>query len=401
MPSQRLSQPPYETWVCLNGKGDIHAAHCKCMAGLGQVCVHVAALLFKVEAGVKLGYTSTSSTSESCTWNSQLRTQLNVCPVSEISLDILKSGRKISQPCVTSSSTDPLPDIAVLQKLKECCPDGVFFTLIPKLSAEDTDTAEEDGSTTLMPLLTSLGNETIARATDIYSVYAAYKASCSISAIEQLEAQTRGQADVQLWHEHRKGRITGTTFHKIITARDTTSSEALVKAIISGGKDLSHLPSIRWGKDNERRALDEYSKYKKLNHQNFVLNPAGLLVDEEDVFFGVSADGVIECDCCGKGVVEVKCPYKYRNQPVLDAARNADFYLSPTGNLKKSHNYYSQVQFEMFIHKVQYCDFVVLTNRDFCVDKVARNDAFINPNVDKCREFWMNNVAKALASGNK
>ena len=36
---------------------------------LGEVCSHVAALLFKVEACVRLGYTNPACTSMPCEWN--------------------------------------------------------------------------------------------------------------------------------------------------------------------------------------------------------------------------------------------------------------------------------------------------------------------------------------------
>ena len=36
---------------------------------LGEVCCHVAALLFKVEAACKLGLTKVSCTSQRCEWN--------------------------------------------------------------------------------------------------------------------------------------------------------------------------------------------------------------------------------------------------------------------------------------------------------------------------------------------
>ena len=41
-------------WVLIeNGTGDVITAHCDCVAGLGETCTHVAALLFKTEAVVR------------------------------------------------------------------------------------------------------------------------------------------------------------------------------------------------------------------------------------------------------------------------------------------------------------------------------------------------------------
>ena len=45
---------------------------------LGETCSHVAALLFKVEAYVRLGYTSVSCTSKPCTWNQTFSKKVHV-----------------------------------------------------------------------------------------------------------------------------------------------------------------------------------------------------------------------------------------------------------------------------------------------------------------------------------
>ena len=65
IPSQRLNDKPHQAWVCLQKKdASVYCAHCTCMAGLGDVCSHITAILFKVEAAVKLGLTQSSCTSE-------------------------------------------------------------------------------------------------------------------------------------------------------------------------------------------------------------------------------------------------------------------------------------------------------------------------------------------------
>lgn len=46
---------------------------------LGETCSHIAAALFKVEIGVRLGLTSLSSTSEACKWNRTFRKKVRAC----------------------------------------------------------------------------------------------------------------------------------------------------------------------------------------------------------------------------------------------------------------------------------------------------------------------------------
>ena len=52
--SQRLSEAPLSPWIIIQPDGKVLAAHCNCMAGLGESCTHVAALLFSIEATVKV-----------------------------------------------------------------------------------------------------------------------------------------------------------------------------------------------------------------------------------------------------------------------------------------------------------------------------------------------------------
>ena len=51
--SQMVSAQPAQPWVTAEPKGTILAVHCTCMAGLGEVCSHVAVLLLTLEAHTK------------------------------------------------------------------------------------------------------------------------------------------------------------------------------------------------------------------------------------------------------------------------------------------------------------------------------------------------------------
>ncbi|XP_041378713.1 uncharacterized protein LOC121390961 [Gigantopelta aegis] len=54
MHSQRMTAKPLNPWIIAEKGGRVLAAHCDCMAGLGEVCTHVAALLFAIEATIKI-----------------------------------------------------------------------------------------------------------------------------------------------------------------------------------------------------------------------------------------------------------------------------------------------------------------------------------------------------------
>ena len=52
--SQRMNDTPLHAWLISEKDGTVLTAHCYCMAGLGESCSHVGAMLFRIEAAVKL-----------------------------------------------------------------------------------------------------------------------------------------------------------------------------------------------------------------------------------------------------------------------------------------------------------------------------------------------------------
>ena len=65
--SQRLSAPPLRAWVAIKQTGEVMCAHCTCMAGIGEACSHIAALLFTAEANTQAKQ-QFASTSLPCSW---------------------------------------------------------------------------------------------------------------------------------------------------------------------------------------------------------------------------------------------------------------------------------------------------------------------------------------------
>lgn len=65
--SQKLLDTPLKVWLAVKENGEVVYAHCNCMAGLGEVCSHVAAVLFTAEVNTQVK-NCTSSTSFPCAW---------------------------------------------------------------------------------------------------------------------------------------------------------------------------------------------------------------------------------------------------------------------------------------------------------------------------------------------
>ena len=62
-----MSATPLRPWVGVKPDGEILCAYCKCMAGAGEACSHLATLLFTAMTGIRMEQ-ETAITSECCQW---------------------------------------------------------------------------------------------------------------------------------------------------------------------------------------------------------------------------------------------------------------------------------------------------------------------------------------------
>ena len=104
---------------------------------------------------------------------------------------------------------------------------------------------------------------------------------------------------------------------------------------------------------------------------------------------GATPDSLVNCRCCGNGVIDVKCPYSCRDQLLLSKSSNSRFFLK-VGVVGKpildvTHAYYYQVQAQLKFCSANYCDFVVWREGELFVQKIYSDDAFIASALEKYR----------------
>ena len=126
-------------------------------------------------------------------------------------------------------------------------------------------------------------------------------------------------------------------------------------------------------------------KDMKKQHVKFQVAECGLFINPLWPYIGASPDGVISCECCPKGVLEIKCPFCHRDECISDAVTNdKNFCLTEADgriSLDHKHPYYYQVQTQIFVCDVQYCDFCVCTfsgdeESTIHIERIFRNNAF-------------------------
>ncbi|XP_065661420.1 uncharacterized protein LOC136084714 isoform X3 [Hydra vulgaris] len=84
-------------------------AGCDCMAGLGETCSHVAAMLYKIEAAVRIGMTSSTPTDLPCQWNQNFTKNIVGSPVSQINLYTDAAKEKLSKNRMRKMPISPTP----------------------------------------------------------------------------------------------------------------------------------------------------------------------------------------------------------------------------------------------------------------------------------------------------
>ena len=82
--------------------------------------------------------------------------------------------------------------------------------------------------------------------------------------------------------------------------------------------------AVQWGKCNEEKALKEFYASEATKHIDFKLEKSGLFLDKNTAYVGASPDGIMYCNCHGKAVIEIKCPFSIKNGKIADVYEKRD-----------------------------------------------------------------------------
>ena len=181
-----------------------------------------------------------------------------------------------------------------------------------------------------------------------------------------IEKATRGQASNPNWHAERCLRLHASKFGAICRARNKVKmAQRLVKNVPVQAAALSH------GRLFENVALNKFEQLYNVK----VERGMGIMVSLNRPYLACSLDGIID----EQVLVEVKCPFSAKNSVITPETVPYIYLDEQTGlfSLDKSHNYYYQIQGQMFVTEKNVCMFVVFTFVDMLVIEIHRDDAFI------------------------
>lgn len=147
--------------------------------------------------------------------------------------------------------------------------------------------------------------------------------------------------------------------------------------------------TFRWGCQHEDEAVRCYTDSAQKNHDGLEVSKAGFVIDVDRPYIGASPDRLLNCKCCGKGVLEVKCPFCHKSE--LPEEEDNNFCMTKESGqwrLRREHAYYYQVQLQMHVCKVSYADFIVWTESEYVVERIAANDEFITSKMEAVTRFF-------------
>ena len=255
----------------------------------------------------------------------------------------------------------------------------------------------------LPKLLTSLYNKTLInisypellkKCEDVFT-----NLSITTEEAKVLEKATQSQSACNLWFNHRAGQTTASRLKSAVHTNPSDPSKSLINAICYPVRSPFSTEATKWGCKHESVARDEYISASQTEHENFKLCCSGLIIDPIYPHLGASPDGMVQCDCCGAGTLEIKCPFSCQNKSFTEACDNPYFFLENADeifSLKKFHSYYYQVQAQMKLSKTAYCDFVTWRETELLIIRVLIDETFICNAISAATVFYKKGILPEL-----
>ncbi|XP_064487680.1 uncharacterized protein LOC135399876 [Ornithodoros turicata] len=401
--SQALSKLPLKTWIFAKNDGEVLAAHCLCMAGNGEACSHVAALLFYLECGHR-ARVERSCTDGDNSWLPAHIRRIETRPVVE--MDFASASMKkrrldgdAASPCELKAVTRtraPPPTKQEWEKFFDCL---IASGLRPAVSSTDPRYSD-----LFVPAVRTCNGADLRRlydpSTSSLTTYSEVLEHCdnifktltiNDKAIRTIEKMTRNQAKSAHWFTFRMGRVTASSLYDVCHTQLGYPSMSLIKKICSSQSDKVSTPALKHGREKEAVALAKYKKLAHELHNEVQFEVAGLFISEDYLFLGATPDLLVRCTCCGSGVVEVKCPWKVRDghlSDLLNDSRGCVRDCNGVLELKMDHRYHYQVQAQMFVCNASYADFVLWNENEINVQRIYRDDSFMKPLVETATDFF-------------
>ena len=187
--------------------------------------------------------------------------------------------------------------------------------------------------------------------------------------------------------------------------RNTTKKSKKVEMLLYSsfkGNAATH-----YGTQMEEATRQQYITYMKQNgHPNITVEECGLFVSLENPWLAGTPDGLVHDPSPDaskpSGLVEIKNPYSARHLTPAEAVKSPTFCLQhkkedDTFQLKKRHDYYYQIQCQLYCTNRAWCDFVLRTDKEMHVERIHRDSKWWNTHLSKLKKFYFSSLLPELA----
>ncbi len=157
----------------------------------------------------------------------------------------------------------------------------------------------------------------------------------SFEQVKAVDVSTREQAKSTVWFQQRVGRITASRLKLAIHTDIMQPSQSLIKSICYPESHNFKFKATSWGCEHEESARKSYIEIAKRRHNKLESSQCGLVISTSFPYMGASPDGIVNCECCGNGVVEIKCLYSLLITLFLEACDEQSFCLERCGDTYK------------------------------------------------------------------
>ena len=257
--------------------GEVCCAHCTCMAGLGEACTHVAAVLFYLETAVRITGQPTC-TQQECQWLiPAFRKHIPYLQIKDIDFSSPNSKKnKIDHSIATNSQiTSSAPSRisaqqnvippnstelkSFFEKLSQCETKPAVLSVVPQFSGQYIPKAR---SGTFPSPLQSLYNSKYLthNYTDLLLTCDSIDINVSSDMVKAVDEETTKQAASKLWFKFRAGRVTASHMKQACHTDPAMPSQSLIKTICYPEAYRIFTKATQWGCKHEALARNHYKK---------------------------------------------------------------------------------------------------------------------------------------------
>ncbi|KAK7106644.1 hypothetical protein V1264_017874 [Littorina saxatilis] len=243
--SQSLCEKPLKPWVIIEEDGTVLTAHCNCMAGIAESCSHIAAVLFTVDASVRIRDSQTPTqvpagwvvpSTKDVVYRKAADIDFTSAATKKRRLDGFINGTptltkaKRKQTNLAAPTKDELNSFFEAIQFSKTGVKPAVLSLVPEYA---TDYKNQQAAVRLPTFLVDLEDEEQVQRT--YSEVLQHCENVDISVTEEqciiAERETRAQRNSKTWARLRTGRITASRAHQALHTNPAKPSMSLISLV--------------------------------------------------------------------------------------------------------------------------------------------------------------------------